>query len=317
METSSSTSSSNSNSNGVIVNTEERRIRIENPFTLKVGQVFTGFGIGCGIGIGVGRPLNLGAIPMLNQVMTATRGATDAFSGVGRHVNNSLKKVGAKGIEAGVGCGVGFGHGFGVGLAVKRGVVERMQSYLIQATTKLLMKSGMSPGLSIGQGILPPSLQAGMKTVSEASIQNPLGIANPLEMKVPHSSSPDLTDRNTNSLSSNENDTSRANVGSSDASYISRTEKVISNFLQSPLVKGEDSTTNELSERLGSVNNLVHMVLKHQQAIDELMQENEKLREILVKDLKVSPSKLQTSYSSGSPQENSRLHPPKKSRDNK
>uniref|UniRef100_M1C8F3 Uncharacterized protein n=1 Tax=Solanum tuberosum TaxID=4113 RepID=M1C8F3_SOLTU len=319
METSSSTSSSNSNSNGVIVNTEERRIRIENPFTLKVGQVFTGFGIGCGIGIGVGRPLNLGAIPMLNQVMTATRGATDAFSGVGRHVNNSLKKVGAKGIEAGVGCGVGFGHGFGVGLAVKRGVVERIQLYLIvyfpssstlsfnitslklqQATTKLMMKSGMSPGLSIGQGILPPSLQAGMKTASEASIQNPLGIANPLEVKVPHSSSPDLTNRNTNSLSSNENDTSRANVGSSDASYISRTEKVISNFLQSPLVKGEDSTTNELSERLGSVNNLLHMVLKHQQAIDELMQENEKLREILVKDLKVSPSKLQTSYSSES-----------------
>lgn len=31
-----------------------------NPFTLKVGQVFTGFGIGCGVGIGVGRPLNLG-----------------------------------------------------------------------------------------------------------------------------------------------------------------------------------------------------------------------------------------------------------------
>ncbi|KAG5601355.1 hypothetical protein H5410_032725 [Solanum commersonii] len=332
METSSSTSSSNSNSNGVIVNTEERRIRIENPFTLKVGQVFTGFGIGCGIGIGVGRPLNLGAIPMLNQVMTATRGAMDAFSGVGRHVNNSLKKVGAKGIEAGIGCGVGFGHGFGVGLAVKRGVVERIQLYLIvcilfrsslllpskispplphlsfnrtslklqQATSKLMMKSGMSPGLSIGQGILPPSLQAGMKTVSEASIQNPLGIANPLEVKVPHSSTPDLTNRNTNSLSSNENDTSRANVGSSDASYISRTEKVISNFLQSPLVKGEDGTTNELSERLGSVNNLLHMVLKHQQAIDELMQENEKLREILVKDLKVSPSKLQTSYSSGS-----------------
>lgn len=27
---------------------------------------------------------------MLNQVMTATRGATDAFSGVGRHVNNSV-----------------------------------------------------------------------------------------------------------------------------------------------------------------------------------------------------------------------------------
>lgn len=32
----------------------------------------------------------LGAIPVLNQVMGATRGATDAFSGVGRHVNNSV-----------------------------------------------------------------------------------------------------------------------------------------------------------------------------------------------------------------------------------
>ncbi|CBI29523.3 unnamed protein product, partial [Vitis vinifera] len=90
-------------------------MRIENPFTLKVGQVFTGFGIGCGVGIGVGRPINMGAIPVVNQVMGATRGATDAFSGVGRHVNDALRKLGAKNIEAGIGCGVGFGHGFGVG----------------------------------------------------------------------------------------------------------------------------------------------------------------------------------------------------------
>lgn len=61
MDTDSTSSSSSSNSNGVIVTADkERRMRIENPFTLKVGQVFTGFGIGCGIGIGVGRPLNLG-----------------------------------------------------------------------------------------------------------------------------------------------------------------------------------------------------------------------------------------------------------------
>lgn len=40
-------------------------IRMENPFTLKVGQVFTGFGIGCGVGIGVGRPLNLGTFSPL------------------------------------------------------------------------------------------------------------------------------------------------------------------------------------------------------------------------------------------------------------
>ncbi|PQQ10823.1 putative serine/threonine-protein kinase [Prunus yedoensis var. nudiflora] len=106
-----------SSKSGLVVANERRPsggIRIENPFTLKVGQVFTGFGIGCGVGIGVGRPINLGAIPVLNQVMGATRGATDALSGVSRHVNNSLRKLGAKNIEAGIGCGVGIGHGFGV-----------------------------------------------------------------------------------------------------------------------------------------------------------------------------------------------------------
>lgn len=41
-------------------------IRIQNPFTFKVGQVFTGFGVGCGVGIGVGRPINMGtSLPLL------------------------------------------------------------------------------------------------------------------------------------------------------------------------------------------------------------------------------------------------------------
>jgi len=35
----------------------------------------------------------VGAIPMLNQVMIATRGATDAFSGVSRHVNTSVSNT--------------------------------------------------------------------------------------------------------------------------------------------------------------------------------------------------------------------------------
>ncbi|PON64610.1 hypothetical protein PanWU01x14_123220 [Parasponia andersonii] len=111
-------SSSSSSNNGFLVTNQGKPspgIRLENPFTLKVGQVFTGFGFGCGIGIGVGRPINLGAIPVLNEVMSAARGATYTFSGVTRHVNNSFKKLGAKNIEAGIGCGVGFGHGFGVG----------------------------------------------------------------------------------------------------------------------------------------------------------------------------------------------------------
>lgn len=34
--------------------------------------------------------MSLGAIPVLSEVMVATRGATDAFSGVQRHVNNTV-----------------------------------------------------------------------------------------------------------------------------------------------------------------------------------------------------------------------------------
>lgn len=59
--------------NGVIHTKEKRGIRLENPFTLKVGQVFTGFGIGCGAGIGVGRPLNLGTFCYSLCVQTHAR----------------------------------------------------------------------------------------------------------------------------------------------------------------------------------------------------------------------------------------------------
>ena len=34
-----------------------------------------------------------GAIPMLSQVMSATRVATDAFSGVSRHVNGAVSQI--------------------------------------------------------------------------------------------------------------------------------------------------------------------------------------------------------------------------------
>lgn len=42
----------------------------------------------------------------------------------------------------------------------------------------------------------------------------------------------------------------------------------------------------------------MHQILKHQQVIEELMEENEKLRHVLVEDLKIPPSKLQASFSS-------------------
>lgn len=281
---------------GVIVTKErEWMTRIENPFTLKVGQVFTGFGIGCGVGIGVGRPLNLGAIPMVSQVMVATRGATDAFSGVGRHVNNYLRHLGVKNIEAGIGCGIGFGHGFGIGLAVKPGVVHQIQSSLAQLAAKAMTKLGMAPNLSVGQGIAPKSIQTGMGVVNETSTLNPLGNVMPVQPKVLENFMP--KDGNSSFFSSNE--TSDLEKNPLSTSYSSRTENVISNFLQTPLFKGGENEANELAERLRSENNLLHLVLKHQQVIEELMQENEKLRQILVEDLKVSPAKLQASYSSG------------------
>ncbi|XP_040987219.1 uncharacterized protein LOC121235065 isoform X1 [Juglans microcarpa x Juglans regia] len=301
MEASSSATNSAIGSNSSIVPNQRKAkefqgFRIENPFTFKVGQVFTGFGVGCGIGIGAGRPINLGALPMLGQVMSATRGATDAFSGVSRHVNESLRKLGAKNIEAGVGCGVGFGHGFGVGLAVKPGVLNQMQSYLVQAMTKMVLKFGIAPNLSIGQGALPVSLQGGMSMMNQSLGQNPMGSIMQLGAKGPEDTRQGLPGyENIGSGSTYESFASKGTP--TDSSFSSRTEKVISSFLQNPVLKGEDTELNNLAGRLRSENNVLQMVLKHQQVIEELMEENEKLRQVLMEDLKIPPSKFQATYS--------------------
>ncbi|KAA3459004.1 Calretinin [Gossypium australe] len=57
-------------------------------------------------------------------------------------------------------------------------------------------------------------------------------------------------------------------------------------------------TRTEKAGRLRSENNLLQLVLKHQRIVEELMEENLKLRQILMEDLKIPPSKLQASYSS-------------------
>ncbi|XP_023766622.1 uncharacterized protein LOC111915184 isoform X1 [Lactuca sativa] len=272
-----------SSSGGVIVSKG-----MQNPFTLKVGKVFTGFGVGCGAGIGVGRPINLGncsssmllnntmkfggifkptegenhdtsAIPVLNQVMGAARGATDIFSGVGRHANNSLNKVGAKNIKVGIGCGVGFGHGFGVGLGIKPWVLQQIQTSLVQTATKLMMKFGMTPNLSsVTGGMFPQSLQlqSGSKTKTITTTMTQENV----------SSKPPLT-----------------------SSYANHTEKVINNFLKNPLLEGE--AKNQVGP-LHSKEEVIELVLKQQLALEKLKEENEKLREILVEDLKVSPDKF-------------------------
>ncbi|PIN04868.1 hypothetical protein CDL12_22591 [Handroanthus impetiginosus] len=269
---------------------EKTGITMENPFTLKVGQVFTGFGIGCGIGIGVGRPLNLGAIPFLNQAMVATRGATDAFSGLQRHVNGALRKVGAKNIEAGIGCGVGFGHGFGVGLAVKPRVLHQIQSNLLQLGTHVMMKLGIG-----SSSVLPASLQTGMNMVKEPSHGSPVGTISPLVKSVSNSTDEGDIRAGKTQVFTDEGDIragktqvlSEEILASKGAAvktqYSSRTEAVIDKFLKNPLLKEETGSLRE-------------QVLKHQVLIEELMQENEKLRQILVDELKVQPSKLQSSF---------------------
>ncbi|KAK2987649.1 hypothetical protein RJ640_012928, partial [Escallonia rubra] len=234
---------STGNSSSVIVVSKEK-MRIENPFTLKVGQVFTGFGIGCGIGIGVGRPLNLGAIPVLNQVMVAAGGASDAFSGVARHVNHSLRKLGANKVEAGIGCGVGLGHGFGVGLAVKPGVVHQIQSCLVQAATKMMVKFGVTPSLSTLQGVLPASLQSGMTMVKNPTNQTPEEGIMQSTTKFPNNTSQGLP---------------HAGNLNTPSKYGSQTQKVIGNFLKNPILNDADHKVNEQAGQLRSENNMLQM----------------------------------------------------------
>lgn len=150
-----------------------------------------------------------------------------------------------------------------------------------------MTKFGISPNLAIGQGTLPSSLQSAIGNVNDQS-QNSMGSSMPLSTKPPDHTSQSLPGYGNNGTGS-----------PVDTPFGSQTEKVLSSFLQSPLLKGEeDSEPNEGAGRLRSENKILQMILKHQQIIEELMEENEKLRHILVEDLKVSPSKLQASYSS-------------------
>ncbi|KAJ8451067.1 hypothetical protein Cgig2_026876 [Carnegiea gigantea] len=272
MEGTASTASTSSSEGSIIIQ-KRGTMRIENPFTIKVGQVFTGFGVGCGLGIGVGRPLNLGAIPVLNQVMSAASGATSAFSGIGRHVNNTLRKIGAKNIEAGIGCGVGFGHGFGVGLAVKPGVVNQIQLYIM--------------------GVLPASMQSSMSVIRGSS-QDPLGSIAQFGKTIPDT----MTKGSARDGIANTGIGYPTSEGAPLKSFGTRTENIINSFMQDPVLRGEDTELLEKDGRLLSENRVLRMILKHQQAIEELIQENEKLRQILIQDLKVPPSKLKASYSS-------------------
>lgn len=273
---------------------------MENPFSLKVGQVFTGFGVGCGIGIGVGQPIPFGSVPALQQVLSATRGATDPFLGVARYFNVYLKKLGLKSIEAGIGCGVGIGHGFGVGLALKPRVVHEIQSSFLQAVAKIMMNLGITPSLSSVQSVIPGPLPSSISMLSGTSgrnLQTSTGTVLDLASKTAGSTFQYSTSYESFNQNPTENYESKETP--SEISLGTRSEKVINTFLQNPPFKNEEEMElNELAGNLRSENNLLQVLLKHQQAIEELMEENRKLRQIVVEDLKVSPSKLQASHGS-------------------
>ncbi|CAN6461099.1 unnamed protein product [Victoria cruziana] len=270
-----------------------RGLMLENPFSFKVGQVFTGFGVGCGIGIGVGRPINLGGVPMVGQVMSATRGATDAVSGVGVHVNTALRKIGLKNIEAGVGCGVGIGHGFGVGIALKPGVINRIQSHVEQMIAKMMKSAGGIPGFSAGQNLASQALQNNMGYLGGQTRGNVLHMVSGAAENVEQSSVGD-----TGSLSkaflgshfskaiSNYQDNSPSLDETSDrlkASLGGHTDKVISSYKENS--RSQDEKGLQLNE----------LLLKHQRLIEELTEENDKLRQVLIRELNVSPEKFQRS----------------------
>ncbi|KAL8158645.1 hypothetical protein V2J09_000182 [Rumex salicifolius] len=91
------------------------------------------------------------------------------------------------------------------------------------------------------------------------------------------------------------------------SSFSNRTEKDMSKFQQN-LVQPESSVPNKINvEQLQSENRMLQMVLKHEQVIEELMEENERFRRILVEDLQISPAKLHSKHSSDTFEGHSKL----------
>lgn len=103
-----------------------------------------------------------------------------------------------------------------------------------------MLKFGIAPNLPIGQGALPVSLQGGMSMVNQSLGQNPMGSAMQLGTKGPEGTHQGLPGyENIGSVLSY----NLASKGTpTDTPFSSRTEKVISGFLQNPVLKGEEET---------------------------------------------------------------------------
>lgn len=85
-----------------------------------------------------------------------------------------------------------------------------------------------------------------------------------------------------------------------EALTVSRTKKVIANFLQDPLFQNDTKVDfRDAPGNLHGMDSVLQLVLKHQKVIEELQEENENLRQILIEELKISPTKLQIGHKNG------------------
>lgn len=110
---------------------------------------------------------------------------------------------------------------------------------LQQVMTKMMSKFGMGPSFPIGPGALPGSLQNGMNMMSGPLSQSPMGNMMQLGTNSQDNTSQMLTGYGSLGSSFYQ---SFASSSSPDLSAGSRTEKVIGNFLQNPVLRKGDDT---------------------------------------------------------------------------
>ncbi|KAH1223544.1 hypothetical protein GmHk_11G030990 [Glycine max] len=257
-------------------------------------------------------PQKTSGIPMLDQVMSATKGATDAFSGVG----NLFKKMGSTTIPGMVGYGVGFSHGYGLGRSSKQ-----LQSRLVEPMTKMI---GLIPGLPFGWGALPmpePSKSAQSKvptnqisaeskmqlaTKSADQISQGMQQATKSVDQISQGSMTQLATKSASQISQGlvgPQPTTKIDLAFDykalkEAAVDSASDTQTENFPQNPSLKGDGGRLDEVAGLVQPENKLLQTVMKQRQIIDELVEENEKLCRILQgKDLKMPSSKLEASSS--------------------
>lgn len=116
--------------------------------------------------------------------------------------------------------------------------------------TKMMMKFGIIPKLPFGQGTLPTSLQSGIGMFSAASNQTSMQDMMQLIKAVEQPSQGPTGSQPMQTGSVSENVPVKGNAV--DSKFGSRTEKVLNEFLQNPLLKGEGGERDELVHTMQS-----------------------------------------------------------------